>query len=334
MPKMPDSPMNSRFFSPDSFWNTALPPDAAVDPRSPTWIDLLAREPRPNFWINQDRYTIPVYPVDDSTPRRRVHPIIRPEWNHHRSGHGRSFDNLVPWPEGALPDPGSDRHIAMIDYGRRQVWDMFYVKRRADGEWESLTGMSYSLDSDGVFDPAEMPDLRDGDSVHQHGPGRAAGVPIIAGLILREEVAAGAIEHKLAFATAVNAEKEYVWPATWTDGFIDGGLPEGCVLQLDPALDLDRLGLSAGGKIVARALQRYGAVNVDVAGGTVLYAEGLYARAGLSWQGLLDPSDLRGLDIRHFRVLTLPPLQRGGKFRPEAERRTLHARLWGQEILY
>jgi hypothetical protein len=183
--------------------------------------------------------------------------------------------------------------------------------------------MTYPLDGSGVFEDGEFP-VGDGESIHLYGPGRAAGVPIIGGLFMREEVLAGRIEHKLALATGCNAYQEYVFPATWTDGFTEGGLPEGCVIQLDPSLDLDSIELSDGARVVARALQEYGAVNVDVAGGTVVYGEGLYGEGEGSWKGILDGEDLRGIDIRHYRVLKIPQVKKGGKAFPPERRGT-----WG-----
>ena len=43
-------------------------------------------------------------------------------------------------------------------------------------------------------------------------------------------------------------------------------------------------------------MQRYGAVNVDVALGNVLYGEGLYGHPDKSWDGLLTGNDLRCID--------------------------------------
>ena len=201
----------------------------------------------------------------------------------------------MPIPDHAAPGPLGDAHMALVDYQARKAWDMFLVHRHDDGSWDSFTGMTYSLDGDGVFNRRDFP-VKDGESIHLYGPGRAAGVPIIGGLIMHHEIVAGVIEHKLAFASRWNAYKEFVHPATWTDGFVDSGLPEGCIVQLDPGLDLGRYNLSPAAETIARAMQRYGAVNVDVALGNVLYGEGLYGHPDKSWDGLLTGNDLRCID--------------------------------------
>jgi len=204
--------------------------------------------------------------------------------------------------------------MALVDWKNNRAWDMWAVRIREDGEYESATGMTYALDGPGLFERGTFP-IKPGESIHTYGPSRASGVPALAGLILHEEVAAGRIEHKLAFASRVNAYLEFVWPALWTDGQIEGGIPEGALIQLDPTLDLDRLDLDQGGKVVARALQEYGAVNVDNAGGNALYGEHLMAKPHLSWEGLLDPFSLKNVHVGHFRVLMLGEIHHGGMTR-------------------
>jgi hypothetical protein len=312
-----------RFFADTSFWNRPLPADPEIDPKSGHYISLLQNDPSgKNFGINLTRYAIPVFEVDASTPRFAVrrHSLSEREkrgWKTDREqfGHGREFDaGPVPIPEAAVPDTGTDAHLALVDWGSMTAWDMWLARRLPDGSWESNTGMKYPLDGPGVFDPSEF-DVRDGESIHFHGPGRAAGVPIIAGLILHDEVLAGEIRHKIACATRFNAYKEFCFPATWTDGHYPGGIPEGAVIQLDPGLDLSQFDLLPGERAVARALQKYGMVNVDNAGGSPLYGENLnHDPAGRSWKGVLREWDggIVTIPLRHYRVLKLGNVVRKG----------------------
>jgi hypothetical protein len=194
--------------------------------------------------------------------------------------------------------------MAIVDWQSRTAWDMWRCRIRDDGEYESSTGMVYSLDSDGIWRREDFP-IENGESMHFYGPSRAAGVPAIAGLIMHEEVAAGRIEHKLAFACFSNKVQAHTWPATWTDGGWEDGLPEGAVMQLDPELDLDRFPLTDGARAVARAMQEYGAVDVDGARGNVLYAEGLQYDTHRSWDSLLGKDDLRCIPLEHYRILKI-----------------------------
>ncbi len=309
-----------RFFSDSSFWNTPLATSPDVDPRSAEWIAMLAKEPTGGFGINLHKWTIPVYEVDGTTPRvkvarHRLTPAEKATWKTDREtfGHGPGFDDGVPIPNAALPDPEEDAHFAVVDGKARRAWDTWGFRVLPDGSYESKTGMTYSLDGDGVFRTADFA-VKDSESIHFHGPSRAAGVPAIAGLILFDEVAAGEIRHKLACAIRYPAFQQFVFPAAWTDGPVPGGIPEGAVLQLDPGLDLSRFDLLPGERVVARAAQRYGMVIVDYADGSTLYGEGLWANPAKSWRGVLRDRD-GGLDriaAEHYRVLRLPPVVRRG----------------------
>ncbi len=309
-----------RFFSDDSFWNQPLPENPEIDPKSDYWLGLLKTEPTGNrFGINTTDFAIPVYEVDSYTPtydvkrlapimvkRRGLEPGNRRYERTSRFNHGPGFGKDVPIPDNATPDPETDHHMAIVDWKRMMVWDMWYTEKQPDGSWASFTGMVYPLDGPGVFNREDF-DAKTGESIHFHGPGRAAGVPIIAGLIMYDEVQAGEIRHKLSFATRFNALQEFVFPAAWTDGRTKGGIPEGAVIQLDPNLDLEQFDLLPGEKVVARALQKYGMVNVDNAGGSPIYAEGLYGHPDKSWDGVLREWDggINDIPLDHYRVLKL-----------------------------
>lgn len=314
----------TRFFHDSSFWNQPINVDAPVDPDSRAMLNFLAKHDARGFWINLHSWTIPIYEVDASTPRKKVRrriqagrsegclersiPYLHPQ---HPMGHGREFASdaqagLIPIPTYARPDPESDSHIALVDWANGWIWDMWAARIGPDGEWECNSGMKYRADGPGVFDRADF-DVHNGESIHPYGPARAAGVPILAGTIMHDEVAAGVISHKLGFATQAAAFQRFVHPpACWTDGGWPEGLPEGAVVQLDPAIDVEQLKISRGAKIVARALQIYGAVNVDVCGGHALYGQGLRNDPrGRTWDGLLTENALVGLGFENFRVLKM-----------------------------
>ena len=302
-----------RFFSDSSFWNQPLPENVEIDPRSDAWIELLKREPTlDHFDFNNTSWTVPVYEVDSLTPTFdiKLHYLDETEKKYRLTkrdhyGHGPGFGEGVPIPENAMPDPKKDAHLALVDWGRMLAWDMWGLKRLPDGSWESKTGMKYRLDGDGIFHTEDYKGILDDESVHFHGPSRASGVPAIAGLIMYDEVKAGEIRHKLSFASRFAAFQEFVFPASWTDGWVKGGIPEGAVLQLDPDLDLSQFDLLPGEVVVARALQKYGMVLVDVAAGQSIYAEGLWGHPDKSWDGLLPEGSkgLKAIKFDYYRVL-------------------------------
>jgi len=314
-----------RFFADDSFWNQPIPENAKVHPRSEEWIKLLETEPTSSgFLMNSEQWTIPVYEANSSTPLVKIglhylSPEEKKHWHTERDhfGHGKNFD-MVPIPFSAQPDPENDSHLAVVDWEKNLIWDMWFLSKNEDGSWKSATGMVYAADGPGVFD-TEALGVQDGESVHFHGPSRAAGVPAVAGLIMYDEVMAGEIRHKIAAASRFCAYKEFVFPAAWTDGFTKGGIPEGSVIQLDPNLDLSQFDLTREERIVCIALQLYGMVLVDIAQGNPVYAEGLWGHPEKSWKGKLDHGEqgITRIPFKHYRVLQTGPVTQKGDARSD-----------------
>ncbi|HAQ18631.1 MAG TPA: hypothetical protein DCR40_05265 [Prolixibacteraceae bacterium] len=323
-----------RFFSDDSFWNQPLPENPVVHPNSDKWIRVLAQEPGgAYFGINTDTYTVPVYEADNNTPTykifhrpvnekfRQVHGF-RNKWfeTHEFYGHGKGFGKKVPIPANAVSDPEEDSHIVVVDWKKNLVWDVWGLEI-IDGKYTSFTGMKYKANGSGVFNPKDFK-VKNGESIHFHGPGRASGVPVVAGLILYDEAMSSEIRHKLAAATRFNAYQEYVFPATWTDGMVEGSIPEGSVIQLDPKLDLSQFDLTPQEKAVAIAAQKYGMVTVDNAGGNVIYAQGLYKNSPVNWEGKLRgwKAGIIGIPIRHYRVIQTGKPMKGGLYSEELDK--------------
>ncbi|WNR44530.1 hypothetical protein [Paenibacillus roseipurpureus] len=313
--------MAKRFFSNDSFWNTKIEQNPKILSRSDHYIKLMKEaDAEGGFHINLHAWTIPVYEVTKDTPKVTVAKRMKDhtgegsafyknskafidQHNDHPRGHGPGFGIDVPIPEDAVPDKESDSHMALVDYEQGIAWDMWAAERKSDGSWWSCTGMTYDLYGSGVFNPADFP-IHNGESIHLYGPSRASGVPIIAGLIMHDELTSGKIEHKLACACACVGLLEHVFPpAIWTDGAYPNGIPEGTLIQLDPEVDLDAFGLSQEEKIIAKALQEYGAVMTDYAGGVTLYGEGLWSNKTKSWDGLLDENGLRNIPFDKYRCI-------------------------------
>ena len=309
-----------RFFAEDSYWNTKIEEHPTLHPKSQRYIRLLEmdREVQAGFHLNLFRWTIPIYEVTKDTPTVRVERRIAHHTGegssmylhskayigeNHPEGHAPGFGEAVPIPEEAIPDQESDSHMALVDYERGLAWDMWGAQKRPDGVWWSNSGITYDLYGSGVFDPAQFP-IHNGESIHMYGGCHAAGVPNIAGLILYDEIMEGKIEHKLCWACKKVALLEHIYPpATWTDGAYPNGIPEGVLIQLDPELDLDRFGLTREERIIARALQEYGAAMVMCANSTTLYAEGLWSKKDKSWEGVLTEEGMMKIPFCHYRFL-------------------------------
>ena len=160
-------------------------------------------------------------------------------------------------------------------------------EERAKARWVASWANFIPLNSEGVF--------RCGLS------GRGSGAAYLAGMIWPEELKEG-IDHKIAMSFPYNMAGTVLEPFTETDGYLSEEemkrvyeeitgeeanaypIPEGAILQLDPNIDLDswevtdpktgeKRRLKPYEKVIAKALQEYGAVNIDNSGsGIQLYA--------------------------------------------------------------
>ncbi|HVZ64400.1 MAG TPA: hypothetical protein VG936_07500 [Lacunisphaera sp.] len=302
-----------RPFSADSPWNRPIAAGTEADPDSRALIDDLAS--RGAFHINITDWSIPVYFVDaDRTPLRDVGDS-RPDVY----GRGFEFPRRVPIPDGAVASPPvgefSDNHLCIIDRAKQLEWGMWAARQDPTGRWFTGLGAVTDLAGTGVA-PPWFASRRQLDS-HR---ARASGFPLVAGLILRDEVASGRIDHALVFAYDHCRSGFLVPPASTSQSAkqeaIDArGIPMGGRIQLDPSWDVEHSALSRAGKAIARALQEYGAYCGDYADGNVLYAENSPA-AVQAWKGVLAGDTLAATFtpefIRaHFRVVVMGNLLPG-----------------------
>ncbi len=311
--RLPGAPAAWRPFSDDSPWNQRIATHPATDPDSVALIaDLAARGP---LYVNLKDWSISVYFVDaDRTPKRDVGDA-RPGVY----GAGFEFPRQIPIPEDAVASPpvgdDSDNHLCIIDRVKHCEWGLWAARRDASGRWFTGLGAVTDLAGTGVA-PPWFAATRELDS-HR---ARASGFPLIAGLIRRDEIKSGRIAHALVFAYDHCRSAFFVPPAstaqvTRTEITNARGIPMGGRIQLDPGWDVEHSGLSASGKIIARALQEYGAYCGDFAGANVLYAENS-PEAVRAWQGVLGSEELTAIftpDMirRHFRVIAMGNLLPG-----------------------
>jgi hypothetical protein len=278
----------SRPYSDDSPWNTPLDDDIAVHPRSAELIERIGDE----LTSDTSQYTLPVYEVDGDTPRapvRVVHLFSDVVDDGTAVDRRQEATVEVPIPEGAVAAAGTDAQIVILDTDTGEEWGFWQLEPEGDG-YVATNGYRYHLGWNGV-----PPD----------GFGsRGAGVTYLAGLIRPESIEAGRIEHAIAFAYPTPSP-EHVFPATKSDGGGDADidLPEGARLRLDPSLtedELAELGLDDQGLMIARALQEYGMILIDVAGRPKIYAE--YEETA-GWDGAITEDTVRALPLDRFEVV-------------------------------
>ena len=143
-----------------------------------------------------------------------------------------------------------DRHVIVVDRDRCKLYELFDAHPLDGGKrWRAGSGAIFDLRSN---------------KLRPRGwtSADAAGLPILPGLARYGEVAKGSIDHALRF-TARRTRRAYVHPARhFASNSDDPALPPmGLRVRLKRGADLGNLGPQA--RIVARALQRYGAILAD-----------------------------------------------------------------------
>jgi hypothetical protein len=297
-------PQAWRPFAEDSPWNTPIPANAVADEESAALIEEFAAAGA--FFINIEQWSIPVYYIDlPETPTREVYDYYPGEF-----GRGFEWPRAIPIPDNMARQSPSAGYIAIVDKTRALEWDLSQASKNTNGVWMTGFGVVTNLRGSGVSSPwneAEQP--------HEAASALPSGFPLSPGLIRLDEVKAGEIPHALMIASPGIRSGVFVRPASTArlhrTGFApsDTGLPLGARLQLDPDFNIETSGLSPTGKIIARALQTYGAYVGDQAGANVLFAEAGPEQLA-EWKGLLRADELTSvfspeMMARHFRVIDM-----------------------------
>jgi hypothetical protein len=165
-----------------------------------------------------------------------------------------SDGSRYPIPRNAPIEGGAnadgDRHVLIVDRDRCRLYELFDAHPLDGGaRWRAGSGAIFDLRSNHLR-PAGWTSAD------------AAGLPILPGLARYGEVAKGSIDHALRF-TARRTRRASVYPARhFASDSTDPALPPmGVRVRLKRGASLAGLGPQA--RIVARALQRYGALLAD-----------------------------------------------------------------------
>jgi hypothetical protein len=299
-----------RLFAAGSYRNAALPDGAPVDPLSDVYRDALvanldgARGTSPRT-VNTREWSTPVYIVP--AQQRRV-PVAVQEGHEHSATTVSAVDTLeqqwldVPLPPGAQPaDPTQDDHD----------WNLVIYQPETDTLWEffrfnydDMSGKPQAVYGGRMTDVSSNPGYFTGPYDDPAGPGRrygaaATSIPLLAGLQTLKELRAGAINHAVAFSVPNVREGVCRWPAQRTDTtqpFSGAALPEGIRFRLPADLDLSQFDLTPYGRMVARAVQRYGMVLTDGGTNFAFEAEDPTRFGGDPYAPIFGPGQIRGAD--------------------------------------
>jgi hypothetical protein len=165
---------------------------------------------------------------------------------------GESDRGPYPIPADARVEGGpggsGDRHVILHDPAGCRLYELYAAERRGAG-WHAGSGAVYDLRSNRL-----RPD--------GWTSADAAGLPIMAGLVRYEEVAAGRVDHAIR-VTVPRSRADYVWPARHAaSDRRDASLPPmGLRLRLKASVDIS--GLPRQARVIAQALKTYGVIVAD-----------------------------------------------------------------------
>jgi hypothetical protein len=229
-------------FPPDDVWHadvSSLP----VHPRSGAWLANMGgpeRRLHPDFGPSGAAmpYGIP-YTVVNSR-----HPQVHVQFDY------EDESDAGPYPFGSdTPiEGGSDRHALMLDAERCMLFELYAAEYQASGSTAG-SGAVWNLRSHALR-PAGWTSAD------------AAGLPILPGLLRKDEVAAGNVDHAIRI-TAQRTDRSYVWPARHQAGAAnDPNLPPmGARFRLRASFDISRFRPDT--QVVLRAMQRHGVILAD-----------------------------------------------------------------------
>lgn len=315
-----------RFFAANSPWNTEVD-GLPVDPASARMLDLagerfavreakgqkglqtITRRVTKGLYVNTQAWAPLI--VQAGTDGSELTKFVC------RQSQCGSKDPAVPdeisIPANTTPDPRYDGWLSVIDTEAGLGYDFWRARRQTDNSISFQYSKAWTLDGPGFSKPIAVDPIR--------APGaRGSGLPLFAGVIGSEEASQGRINHALAIAVPGLARRNFVQPASVTDGVGKSrSLPAGARIRLRANVtaedrdlaDNDRDGkpdvpLKAANRRSAEsilvALRQYGAIVVDRAAVPTLYAP-----RGTSPSIIAGP-ELSWLTLDDFEVIELPRL--------------------------
>jgi hypothetical protein len=248
-------------FPADNAWNADISQATVLDDYTDTFPAAMTLWPD---FGGAGEYGIPYVTVPASQPGVPVAFEVADE----------SEPGPYPIPLDAPVENGGDRHVLVVREGECKLYELYAAERSGAG-WSAYSGAIFDLRSNALR-PAGWTSAD------------AAGLPILAGLARRDEVAAGAIRHALR-VTVPRTSDAYIHPATHAAASGTGADPP-MGLRLRLRADYPIAGFGPQARAVAQALKTYGALVADNSGGNPnrIYVSG--AR-DLGW----DDDDLAAL---------------------------------------
>ncbi len=238
-------------FPANNVWNTPIT-NLPVNAASATWLSTMGSSTtflHPDYGPSsnpQKPYGIPWKVVAPGTRFTRVSFLYSSE------------SDRRPYPLTATTpiEGGSDRHVLMVDPRRSAtslpctLFETFDTHYRTGGRSTAGSGAVWNLRSNALR-PAG------------YTSADAAGLPILAGLVNFDEVAAGTLNHAIRF-TADCTQQSYIWPARHQAGQANTSCPPmGARFRLNASFTLPASVCSAFCQTVVNTMKTYGLILAD-----------------------------------------------------------------------
>ena len=274
-------------FPSSNLWNTDIS-NAPVDPNSANLIDYIGANVtlHPDFGAGLyggQSMGIP-YQIEAGTQAKV--PVKITEYP------DNSDPGPMPIPSNALiegyPAPGNgDRHVLVLDQGGCWLYELYYAGIR-NGVWYAGSSAIWDM------------------TINEQRPytwtsADAAGLPVFAGLVRYDEVAAGAINHAVRF-TVPTTQEAFTPPAShWASSVTDPNAPPmGMRMRLKASFDIS--GFSPANRVILTALKKYGMILAD--NGSAIFISGT---PNNHWNNN-DLDALKGITASSFDVVLMGPV--------------------------
>jgi hypothetical protein len=308
------APATGAYYSAESFWNTPIAAGATVDPNSANIVATALTPYASGSALSNNAFGIGYISATSSNTVYTVTSLSG------YVGPGQPTSVKFPIPSGVVPSSGSDGHLVVIGPPGTA-----YANEELD-MWEACPPNT-SYPSAGYSFPC---------STGTHGwqagsvfisqingwgangvPGSrafgmyAAGFSGMGGIITPADIASGVIKHALSLMTPETLTQSgapYIGPATMSDGRHSGyAIPEGAHIRLNPSFNVAAQSWPAYEKMIAVALQTYGAYVSDTGGSMALYGATDNNAGNKTWASVGVPYDatLANIPWSEMQVLEL-----------------------------
>ena len=287
-----------RFYADWRFWKTPIGPSSAIDVNSEAMDKTSLIDGESLGVVNNDNNW--GIPLAYASPSSKLYSVGCYKY-------GCETPVSFQIPRYAKANWGSDGHLTVYDPSSNTELDIGGGIYDAATDTWSARSRSVMVADRGSACPSGQ---------RCSGGATGAGFNVFAGVVRPEEIAQGHIDHALAMGVPYMRAKYIACPATnyWASAsYADdaNAIPLGARIQLDPSFDVSAQSWPRWKKVIARALQKYGAYMVDRSGSVEVRAEANLIRGYDAWAkvGMITsphPS-LRDLPWRKFRVLSMQP---------------------------